>query len=170
MARTVSALRRQRSPAPRPRAGVLAVQAALLSLAALPLASQAQSTPDAPQRIEITGSAIKRIEGGRFLFAARPLALDPKAAEIIANGGKTHLAALLPRLEALPAWSAEAAEANGDGAKLRLVHDIRGDELQRHGKADRGRESRGGIRVGRHAAARLVDALARGHAIVRALP
>ena len=67
------------------------------------------------------------IEGGRFLFAARPLALDPKAAEIIANGGKAHLAALLPKLEALTDWTAHAAEAavrvyvDESGAKLGQV-------------------------------------------------
>ena len=67
------------------------------------------------------------IEGGRFLFAARPLALDPKAAEIIANGGKAHLAALLPKLEALTDWTAHAAEAavrvyvEESGAKLGQV-------------------------------------------------
>ena len=46
------------------------------------------------------------IEGGRFIFARRPLALDAKAAEIIAGGGRAHLAALVPKLEALGEWTA----------------------------------------------------------------
>ncbi len=67
------------------------------------------------------------IEGGRFLFAARPLPMDAKAAEIIANGGKAHLAVIIPRLEALPEWTSQAAEAavrvyaEEIGAKLGLV-------------------------------------------------
>ena len=94
MARTVSALRRQRPPAPRPRAGVLAVQAALLSLAALPLASQAQSTPDAPQRIEITGSAIKRIDGETAL----PVQVITR--DQIDKAGLTTAAEIVARLSA----------------------------------------------------------------------
>ena len=70
---------------------------------------------------------IDLIEGGRFLFTARPLPLDAKALEIIANGGKAHLAALLPRLEALGEWTSQAAEASvrvyaeETGAKLGQV-------------------------------------------------
>ncbi|KAB0579339.1 TonB-dependent receptor [Ideonella dechloratans] len=94
MARTVSAHRRQRPPATRPRAGVLAVQAALLSLAALPLASQAQSTPDAPQRIEITGSAIKRIDGETAL----PVQVITR--EEIDKAGLTTASEIVARLSA----------------------------------------------------------------------
>ena len=67
------------------------------------------------------------IEGGRFIFARRPLALDAKAAEIIAGGGRAHLAALVPKLEALGEWTAHAAEAavrvyvDESGAKLGQV-------------------------------------------------
>jgi glutamyl-tRNA synthetase len=67
------------------------------------------------------------VEGGRFLFAARPLPLDPKAAEILANGGAAHLAALAPRLAALDQWSAQTTEAavreyaEATGAKLGQV-------------------------------------------------
>ena len=70
---------------------------------------------------------IDLIEGGRFLFAARPLPMDAKAAEIIATGGRAHLAALLPRLEALTEWTSQAAEAavrvyaEETGAKLGQV-------------------------------------------------
>ena len=94
MARNVPAACRQRSPALRPRAGVLAVQAALLSLAALPLAGQAQSTPDAPQRIEITGSAIKRIDGETAL----PVQVITR--EEIDKAGLTTASEIVARLSA----------------------------------------------------------------------
>jgi glutamyl-tRNA synthetase len=54
---------------------------------------------------------VELLDGAAFLFARRPLALDEKAADILAQGGRAHLAALLPRLEALPEWSGSAAEA-----------------------------------------------------------
>ena len=54
---------------------------------------------------------VELADGARFLFDQRPLTLDAKAAEILAGSGKDHLAALLPRLEALTAWTAAEAEA-----------------------------------------------------------
>jgi glutamyl-tRNA synthetase len=51
------------------------------------------------------------IEGATFLFAARPIHLEPKAAEILAHGGRSIVAAILPRFAALPEWSAAATEA-----------------------------------------------------------
>ncbi len=54
---------------------------------------------------------IDLIEGGRFLFAARPLPMDAKAEEILSQGGRAHLAAILPRLEALAEWTSRDAEA-----------------------------------------------------------
>ncbi len=54
---------------------------------------------------------VELLDGAMFLFASRPLPIDPKAADILAGGGRTHLQALLPRLEALPAWTAQDAEA-----------------------------------------------------------
>jgi glutamyl-tRNA synthetase len=51
------------------------------------------------------------VDGATFLFAERPLALDEKAAQILARGGRERLAALLPRLEALPKWTAASTEA-----------------------------------------------------------
>ena len=50
-------------------------------------------------------------EGARFLFAARPLALEDKAAELIAEAPTGLLAAAITRLAALPDWTAEAVEA-----------------------------------------------------------
>ena len=70
---------------------------------------------------------VELADGARFLFDARPLAMDAKAADILNNGGKAHLAALLPRLEALPVWGAAEAEgavrayAEETGAKLGQV-------------------------------------------------
>jgi glutamyl-tRNA synthetase len=66
-------------------------------------------------------------DGAAFLVAKRPLKMDEKAAEILAKGGKAHLAALLPALTALPAWSAAACEGavrayvETSGAKLGQV-------------------------------------------------
>jgi glutamyl-tRNA synthetase len=54
---------------------------------------------------------VELLDGAGFLFAHRPLGLDERAREIIANGGRAHLAALLPRLRALPDWTSAATEA-----------------------------------------------------------
>jgi glutamyl-tRNA synthetase len=72
---------------------------------------QAKFLAAMPGLKERAKTLIDLIEGGRFLFAARPLQLDAKAADILANGGKAHLSALLPRLEALTEWTSHAAEA-----------------------------------------------------------
>jgi glutamyl-tRNA synthetase len=67
------------------------------------------------------------VDGAGFLVAKRPLVMDEKAAEILAKGGKAHLAALLPKLTALDAWSAQTTEAavrayvETSGAKLGQV-------------------------------------------------
>lgn len=67
---------------------------------------------------------VELIDGSRFLFAARPLAMDEKANEILARGGREGLKALLPGLEAVTDWSAGAleaairAEAEATGQKL----------------------------------------------------
>ena len=64
------------------------------------------------------------VEGARFLYAARPLDIEPKAREILDNGGSAHLKALLPALETEEAWTAAATEAvvrqyaEASGAKL----------------------------------------------------
>jgi glutamyl-tRNA synthetase len=54
---------------------------------------------------------VELLDNAGFLFAERPLALDPRAAEVIASGGRAHLAALLPRLGAAAEWTPAAAEA-----------------------------------------------------------
>ena len=59
-----------------------------------------------------------------YLFVARPLAMDDKATQILADGGATALAALLPILLGVSEWSAVAleatvkAEAEATGIKL----------------------------------------------------
>ncbi len=69
---------------------------------------------------------VELLDGARFLFAARPLAMDAKAQEILAKG-REHLPQLIARLEAVSDWSAAAAEAavrayaEETGAKLGQV-------------------------------------------------
>ena len=41
----------------------------------------------------------------------RPLALDDKAAQLVANGGRERIAGVIPRLAALADWTAQATEA-----------------------------------------------------------
>jgi glutamyl-tRNA synthetase len=54
---------------------------------------------------------VELLDGAGFLFAQRPLVLDERAHAIIANGGREHLAALLPRLQAVTDWTSAATEA-----------------------------------------------------------
>ena len=49
--------------------------------------------------------------GAAFLFAVRPLAMDEKAKQIIADGGMAALRELKPVLEACNEWMATALEA-----------------------------------------------------------
>lgn len=64
------------------------------------------------------------LDGAQFLFAARPLALDAKAAQVLAAGGRERLAEIAPRLAALSEWSARTTEdavreaSLASGAKL----------------------------------------------------
>ena len=69
---------------------------------------------------------VELLDGAMFLFAERPLAMDAKAGEILGRGAGV-LRDLLPRLEALPDWTAATteaavrAEAEATGAKLGQV-------------------------------------------------
>jgi glutamyl-tRNA synthetase len=69
---------------------------------------------------------VELLDGARFLFTARPLAMDAKAQEILGKG-REHLPHLISRLETVPEWSAGAAEeavrayAEETGAKLGQV-------------------------------------------------
>ncbi len=67
---------------------------------------------------------VELLDGAAFLFASRPLSIDAKAQDILASGGRAHLASLLPRFAALPCWSAAETEAAvrdyAEDAKLKL--------------------------------------------------
>lgn len=51
-------------------------------------------------------------DSAAYLFAERPLAMDDKAGAILADGGKSVIAALLPVLQQTDDWSAATLEAN----------------------------------------------------------
>ncbi|MGO8798956.1 MAG: glutamate--tRNA ligase [Roseiarcus sp.] len=92
---------------------------------------------DAPMRARLAAAMpglkeraktlVELLDGAAFLFAERPLGLDERAREIIANGGREHLAALLPRLRAVADWTSATTEAAvrdyalEHGAKLGLI-------------------------------------------------
>ncbi|HRJ70524.1 MAG TPA: glutamate--tRNA ligase [Beijerinckiaceae bacterium] len=56
-------------------------------------------------------TVVELIDGARFLFASRPLALDDKARQNLDQSGRERLALLLPALAAVGDWSAPALEA-----------------------------------------------------------
>jgi glutamyl-tRNA synthetase len=70
---------------------------------------------------------VELLDGAGFLFAARPLSMDEKAADILAKGGRAHLAALLPKLREVGKWAGPALEAvvrayaEETGAKLGVI-------------------------------------------------
>ena len=88
---------------------------------------RAQLLAAMPGLKERAKTLVELLDGAGFLFAARPLPMDAKAAEILGNGGRAHLVALLPRLTGLPEWSAASTEeavrvyAEETGAKLGQV-------------------------------------------------
>jgi glutamyl-tRNA synthetase len=51
------------------------------------------------------------LDGAGFLFAARPLALDAKAAQLLSTEARARLATLVDKFAALPEWTAAATEA-----------------------------------------------------------
>jgi glutamyl-tRNA synthetase len=67
------------------------------------------------------------VDGAGYLIAARPLALDDKAAKALDAGARAMLAKLLPRLEAAQQWQVAALEGvvrtfcEAEGAKLGAV-------------------------------------------------
>jgi glutamyl-tRNA synthetase len=74
-------------------------------------AKRAQLRAAIPGLKERAKTLVELLDGAGFLFAARPLRLDERAREILANGGREHLAALLPRLRAVTDWTSAATEA-----------------------------------------------------------
>jgi len=79
--------------------------------AKLDQAKKAQLAKALPGLKERAKTLIELLDGAQFLFAARPLSYDEKASQILGAEGRAHLAALAPRLAALPDWTAADAEA-----------------------------------------------------------
>ncbi|MCK5931132.1 MAG: glutamate--tRNA ligase [Fulvimarina manganoxydans] len=68
------------------------------------LAAMAGLKERAKTLVELTDSAT-------YLFADRPLALEDKAANALADGGRETIAGVLPKLEAVETWEAASLEA-----------------------------------------------------------
>lgn len=90
-------------------------------------AKKAQLARALPGLKERAKTLIELVDGAQFLFSTRPLSYDEKANQILSPEGRAHLAALAPKLVALPDWTAQAAEAAvrayvaDSGAKLGQV-------------------------------------------------
>ncbi len=78
--------------------------------AKLDAAKWAQFRAAIPGLKERAKTLVELLDGAGFLFASRPLAIDDKAADILAHGGRAHLAALLPKFADLAEWSGPALE------------------------------------------------------------
>jgi glutamyl-tRNA synthetase len=74
-------------------------------------AKRAQLAAALPGLKERAKTLVELLDGAGFLFAERPLAIDDKAEEILKRGGSLHIAALVPRFEALAEWTAATTEA-----------------------------------------------------------
>jgi len=72
---------------------------------------RAQLRAAIPGLKERAKTLVELLDGAGFLFAERPLAIDDKAEEILKRGGSLHIAALVPRFEALAEWTAATTEA-----------------------------------------------------------
>ncbi len=77
----------------------------------LDLAARAKLLAVMPGLKERAKTLVELLDGAAFLFASRPLPLDAKAADLLREGGRAHLEALLPPLTALEVWTAAATEA-----------------------------------------------------------
>jgi glutamyl-tRNA synthetase len=80
-------------------------------LARIDDATRAKLLRAMPGLKERAKTLVELMNGAKFLFAARPLAMDDKARAIIADGGKTALAGLLPVLTGVADWTAPNLEA-----------------------------------------------------------
>jgi glutamyl-tRNA synthetase len=80
-----------------------------------------------PELKERAKTLVELIDAASFIWAARPLALDDKAAALLGPEARALLAEIIPLLEAVEPWTAEAAEqavrgyAERKGAKLGAV-------------------------------------------------
>ncbi|WP_420394053.1 glutamate--tRNA ligase [Acuticoccus sp.] len=77
-----------------------------------------------PSLAERARTLVELLDNARFLWAERPLALEPKALQLLEGDGRRHLAALHERLSAVDPWVDEALEAEvrryADGAGIKL--------------------------------------------------
>lgn len=71
---------------------------------------KAQLAAAMPGLKERAKTLLELIDNAGFLFASRPLVPDEKAAALLDAAGKAALVDLLPRLDALPDWTAAATE------------------------------------------------------------
>jgi glutamyl-tRNA synthetase len=80
-----------------------------------------------PELKERAKTLVDLVDAASFLWASRPLALDDKAATLLTPEARALVAEILPDLEAVEPWTAEAAEqavrgyAERKGAKLGSV-------------------------------------------------
>lgn len=65
-----------------------------------------------PSLKERSKTLIELIQGAEYVFAARPLDLDDKAAKVLDDDARRMLAELLARLKSAKSWTAEALEAD----------------------------------------------------------
>ena len=92
-------------------------------LAALDETKRAQLQAAMPGLKARAKTLVELADSADYLFAQRPLVMEPKAADLVAKG-RAHLAALLPKFEALAEWTAVSTEgvvrelAEASGAKL----------------------------------------------------
>jgi glutamyl-tRNA synthetase len=90
-------------------------------------AKRAQLLAALPGLKERAKTLVELVDGAKFLFAKRPLAMDEKAEEILARAGRLHIRALLPRFEAIADWTSATTEAavrdyaTEQGAKLGVI-------------------------------------------------
>ena len=90
----------------------------------IPGADEAKLTEAMPALTPRAKDLNELADGAAFLFAARPLAMDEKAAALLEGPARDLLALVHGRLSGLPDWTAEATEqavrevAEAEGAKL----------------------------------------------------
>ena len=67
---------------------------------------------------------IELLDSAYYLYAQRPLSIEPKAEALLADGGRDRIAGLLPHLAALPEWSRPRRKARcadfGEESALKL--------------------------------------------------
>jgi glutamyl-tRNA synthetase len=73
-------------------------------------AARAKVLAAMPALKERAKTLIELAEGARFLFAERPISLDDKAAAVLTSETRVMLGRLLPHLETVEPWTAEALE------------------------------------------------------------